>query len=157
MIPQLIKTQFFKVLHDTLEEQAAHVSKSLEVCQGVPAVINVAGGWCGGNAKDDKFVANVDLALRQSVWTSSIAASVAAAHLSEGGLFILPGAAPVIGNSATSGMIAYGAAKAAVHHMAKSCAEGNGGMAEGVSTLCLAPVILDTPMNRKFMPKADFR
>ena len=146
-----------KVLHDTLEQQAAHVSKSLEVCQGVSAVINVAGGWCGGNAADDKFVANVDLALRQSVWTSAIAASVAATHLAKGGLFILPGAAPVIGNSATAGMIAYGASKAAVHHMAKSCADGNGGMAEGVATLCLAPVILDTPMNRKFMSKADFR
>ena len=51
----------------------------------------------------------------------------------------------------------YSAAKAAVHHMARSCADGKGGLPEGASTLCLAPVILDTPMNRKFMPKADFR
>ena len=95
-------------MQDTLKEQAAHVTKSLEVCQGVPAVINVAGGWCGGNAADAKFVDNVDLALRQSVWTSSIAASVAAAHLAPGGLFILPGAAPVLDEGGTAGMIAYG-------------------------------------------------
>ena len=44
-----------------------------------------------------------------------------------------------------------------MHHMARSCADGKGGLPEGASTLCLAPVILDTPMNRKFMPKADFR
>ena len=96
------------VLQDTLKEQAAHVSASLNLTNGVPAVINVAGGWCGGNAKDEKFVDNVDLALRQSVWTSSIAASVAANNLAPGGLFILPGAAPVLDEGGTSGMIAYG-------------------------------------------------
>lgn len=120
------------------------------------AVINVAGGWCGGNCASDDFIANVDLALRQSVWTSAIAASVAAKKLAPGGLFILPGAAPVT-DGGTSGMIAYGASKAAVHHMNLSISGDNGGLAEGNTSLCLAPVVLDTPMNRKFMSNADFR
>jgi len=74
------------------------------------AVINVAGGWCGGNASADNFVANVDLALKQSVWTSAISSHIAAKHLKTGGFFVLPGAAPVL-DGATSGMIAYGASK----------------------------------------------
>jgi len=94
--------------------------------------------------------------LRQSVWTSAIAASVAAKKLAPGGLFILPGAAPVT-DGGTSGMIAYGASKAAVHHMNLSISGENGGLAEGNTSLCLAPVVLDTPMNRKFMSNADFR
>merc|ERR1712212_135057 len=144
------------VTQTTLKEQAAYVNKALEVCSGVPAVINVAGGWCGGNASSDDFIDNVHLALQQSVWTSAVAAGVAAKKLNEGGLFILPGAAPVCSADGTPGMIAYGASKAAVHHMAASCAAEKGGLASGTTTLCLAPVILDTPMNRKFMPKANF-
>ncbi|CBY34066.1 unnamed protein product [Oikopleura dioica] len=142
------------VLQDTLAEQNKHVLDSLAGAEKVDAVINVAGGWCGGNAADDNFVANVDLALRQSVWTSAITCSLAAKLLKPNGLFILPGAAPVL-DGATSGMIAYGASKAAVHHMLSSVATKEGGLPEGAASYCLAPVILDTPMNRKFMPKAD--
>lgn len=121
-------------LKDTLADQNKHVLDSLAGAEKVDgtgvleddrfhslfkfktiiisfsAVINVAGGWCGGNAADDNFVANVDLALRQSVWTSAITCSLAAKLLKPNGLFILPGAAPVL-DGATSGMIAYGAAK----------------------------------------------
>jgi hypothetical protein len=39
--------------------------------------------------------------------------------------------------------------------MLSSVATKEGGLPEGAASYCLAPVILDTPMNRKFMPKAD--
>ena len=94
--------------------------------------------------------------MRQSVWTSAIAAHVAAKKLAPGGLLILPGAAPVC-DGGTAGMIAYGASKAAVHHMNLSVSSKDGGLPDGATSLCLAPVILDTPMNRKFMADADFR
>ena len=51
----------------------------------------------------------------------------------------------------------HSASKAAVHHMNLSVSDQSGGLAEGTTSLCLAPVILDTPMNRKFMSGADFR
>jgi len=41
--------------------------------------------------------------------------------------------------------------------MLSSVASKKGGLAENVTSVCLAPIILDTPNNRKFMPKADFR
>ena len=43
----------------------------------------------------------------KSVWTSAIASHVAANKLAQGGLFLLPGAAPVC-DGGTAGMIAYG-------------------------------------------------
>lgn len=47
-------------------------------------------------------------------------------------------------------------AKAAVHHLVKSLAAPKSGLPDSAVTLAILPVTLDTPMNRKFMPKADF-
>lgn len=53
----------------------------------------------------------------------------------------------------TSGMVAYGLAKAAVHHLVKSIGTdpSASGMAEGVRVVGICPIMLDTPMNRKYM------
>ena len=80
------------------------------------AVMCVAGGWAGGNAAsagrppppptvlmmiqvcipvinyDLDLVKNCDLMWKQSVWTSVVAAGIAARHLREGGLLVLTGA-----------------------------------------------------------------
>lgn len=60
-------------------------------------------------------------------------------------------------------------AKAAVHHLVKSLAEKDGGIPEKSCVTAILPygkilsyyillfrITLDTPMNRQFMPKADF-
>ena len=46
-------------------------------------------------------------------------------------------------------------AKAAVHQLCKSLADADGGLPKESSVLAILPVTLDTPMNRKWMPKAD--
>lgn len=53
-------------------------------------------------------------------------------------------------------MIGYGLAKASVHHLVQSLSGKNSGLPSNSSVLAILPVTLDTPMNRKFMPKADF-
>ena len=55
----------------------------------------------------------------------------------------------------TPGMIGYGMAKAAVHQLVKSLAASDGGLPANSSVFAILPVTLDTPMNRKWMPKAD--
>lgn len=52
-------------------------------------------------------------------------------------------------------MMAYGLSKAAVHHLATSLASSKSGMPKNSTILTILPITLDTPMNRKFMPKAD--
>ena len=47
-------------------------------------------------------------------------------------------------------------AKAAVHQLTRSLGAKGSGLPEGSAALCILPVTLDTPMNRKFMPDADF-
>jgi len=47
-------------------------------------------------------------------------------------------------------------AKAAVHHLTKSLACKDSGLPEKSLVVAILPITLDTPMNRKWMPKADF-
>ena len=52
-------------------------------------------------------------------------------------------------------MMGYGMAKAAVHQLTKSLGDKKSGLPENSVALALLPITLDTPMNRKWMPKAD--
>lgn len=99
------------------------------------------------------FVKNTDLMLKQSVWSSVLASSIASKFLKPGGIVVLTGAKAAL--SPTPGMIGYGLAKAAIHQLTKSLADENGGLPTGAQALSILPVTLDTPMNRKWMPKAD--
>ena len=57
----------------------------------------------------------------------------------------------------TSGMIGYGMAKGAIHQLTKSLAQEGSGIPSESHVLSILPVTLNTPMNRKSMPNADFR
>jgi dihydropteridine reductase len=118
------------------------------------AVVCVAGGWAGGNAASQDLVKNCDLMWKQSVWTSVLAAQISSKHLREGGLLLLTGAQAALG--ATSGMIGYGLAKAAVHQLVSSLGAADSGLPTNTSVLAILPITLDTPGNRKGMPNADF-
>ncbi|KAG7301654.1 hypothetical protein JYU34_014628 [Plutella xylostella] len=137
-------------------QQEEHVVSELgQALQGqkVNAVICVAGGWAGGNAAKD-LSKQADLMWRQSVWSSTIAATLAAKYLNSGGLLALTGAKAAL--EGTPGMIGYGMAKAAVHQLTKSLGTKDSGLPEDSLAVAIMPVTLDTEMNRKWMPKADF-
>ncbi|KAI9315696.1 hypothetical protein BX666DRAFT_1860636 [Dichotomocladium elegans] len=142
---------------DSLAQQAAHIEKSLaSVLDGhkLKALFCVAGGWAGGNAADKGFLDSVELMMQQSVHSSVISAQLATRHMGRDGLVVLTGAAAALGP--TPGMIAYGMAKASVHHLVKDLAVAGSGLPESVKTIGICPVTLDTPMNRKSMPGADY-
>ncbi|KAJ2852587.1 hypothetical protein IWW36_000216 [Coemansia brasiliensis] len=117
------------------------------------ALVCVAGGWQGGNAASKNFLRNADLSLKQSVHTSLIAANIAARHLKPSGLLVLTGAVAAA-QGGTPGMIGYGMAKAAVHHMVASLAMDGSGI-DSPRVVGVLPVTLDTPANRSAMPNAD--
>jgi len=138
-----------------VEQEKNVLSKVGEKLAGekLVGIINVAGGWAGGNTQNPDWVKNADLMWKQSVWSSSIAATVASHHLKENGVLVLPGAQPA--TDGTPGMMGYGMAKAAVHQLVKSLGSPDSGLPKGCCALGLLPVTLDTPMNRKFNPDAD--
>ena len=131
----------------------AGVAAALPAGPSLQAVISVAGGWAGGRVDSQDWIRNADMMWKQSVMSSSIAASLASRHLVEGGLLVLPGARPA--TAATPGMLGYGMAKAAVHQLVKSLGGPDCGLPARACCLAILPVTLDTPMNRKFMPDAD--
>lgn len=112
----------------------------------------VAGGWAGGNATKD-LAKNSQLMWQQSVCSSLISATIAAHHLKAGGVIQLTGAKAAL--EGTPGMIGYGLAKSAVHQLTKSLAGKDSGLPDGSTAVAILPITLDTPMNRKWMPKAD--
>ncbi|CAO3615973.1 unnamed protein product [Cunninghamella blakesleeana] len=144
-------------VNHTLEEQGNQVKQSLEsLLNGdkLSAIFCVAGGWAGGNASSKGFLNSSELMVKQSVNSSLVAANVAAHFLKSGGLLTLTGALAAL--DATPGMIGYGIAKAAVHHLTKDLSQPESGLPEGAKVISICPVTIDTPMNRKFMPDADF-
>ncbi|XP_047441683.1 quinoid dihydropteridine reductase a [Mugil cephalus] len=142
---------------ESFTEQAGQVTTAVAQLLGeqkVDAILCVAGGWAGGNCSSKDLYKNADLMWKQSVWTSTISSHIAALHLKPGGLLTLAGAKAA--QSGTGGMIGYGMAKAAVHQLCQSLAAKNSGMPSGAAAVAILPVTLDTAMNRKFMPDADF-
>ncbi|CAJ0608150.1 unnamed protein product, partial [Cylicocyclus nassatus] len=145
----------------TVDSKDDWVTQENTILKGVAAAVDspvdgifcVAGGWAGGNADSNDFISNADLMWKQSVWSSAIAARVAAKHLKPGGLLQFTGA--LAATHGTPGMIAYGMAKAAVHQLTTSLAGKDSGLPVNSCVLALLPITLDTPMNRKWMPKAD--
>lgn len=144
-------------LSESFTEQAGQVTADVARLLGeqkVDAILCVAGGWAGGSCSSKDLYKNTDLMWKQSVWTSTISSHLAALHLKPGGLLTLAGAKAAL--SGTGGMVGYGMAKAAVHQLCQSLAGKNSGMPSGAVAVAILPVTLDTPMNRKFMPDADF-
>ncbi|KAJ2355718.1 hypothetical protein IWW50_002348 [Coemansia erecta] len=140
-----------------LDTQGTRISEDVgELLSGAKAdaILCVAGGWQGGNAASASFLRNADMSLKQSVNTSLIAAHIAARHLKPSGLLALTGAIPAQ-QGGTPGMIGYGMAKAAVHHLVASLAMDGSGI-DSPRVVGILPTTLDTPGNRSAMPDADF-
>ncbi|KAM3866971.1 quinoid dihydropteridine reductase a [Diretmus argenteus] len=144
-------------MSESFTEHAGQVTADVAQLLGeekVDAILCVAGGWAGGNCGSKDLFKNADLMWKQSVWSSTISSHLAVLHLKPGGLLTLAGAKASL--SGTGGMVGYGMAKAAVHQLCQSLANKNSGLPSGSTAVAILPVTLDTPMNRKFMPDADF-
>lgn len=148
--------------HNILVTGDTWLNQEENVCSEVTAVLKeekldallcFAGGWAGGSPSSKDFIKNAEIMWRSSVWPSSISARLACEHLREGGVVVLPGAQPA--TTGTPTMAGYGMAKAAVHQLVASLAGSKSGLPADCTSLAILPNTLDTPMNRKWMPKAD--
>lgn len=138
------------------EEQSNQVQNHLTHIlsgQKLDGIFNVAGGWAGGNAASETFINSCTLMWQQAVQTSVVTAQIAANHLNKRGIVVLSGALPA--ENGTPGMIGYGMCKASIHQLTRCLGEEGSGLPKGAHALCILPVTLDTPMNRKYMADAD--
>jgi len=121
---------------------------------GLNAVVCVAGGWLGGNVKDESIFDGIDQMFTYNVQSSIAAAHIATNFLKEGGLLVLTGAHAAL--SATPTMIAYGVTKSATHHLIASLVDPTGGLPKDAAVVGILPICLDTTTNRQSMPTANF-
>ncbi|ENN76900.1 hypothetical protein HUJ04_007333 [Dendroctonus ponderosae] len=144
-----------KTSESFIQQESAIVSAIGNILKDekLDGIFCVAGGWAGGNSSKD-LAKSSELMWTQSVCSSVIASTLASKYLREGGVLQLTGAKAAL--EATPGMIGYGMAKAAVHHLTKSLAGKDSGLPSNSTVLAILPITLDTPMNRKWMPNADF-
>lgn len=136
------------------EEVTAFVSRALEDFGKVDVLVNVVGGYMGGptvtetSLKDWRFMMDLNL-------TSAFLVSRAVVpHLVKRGGGKIVSVASISGLKGEEGHAAYSASKAGVIRLTEALSEEVRG--KGVNVNCIMPTIIDTPANRKAMPKANF-
>ena len=117
------------------------------------ALFNIAGGFQWETVEDGKpetwdrmFALNLKTALNAS--------KAALPHLIESGSGRIVNVGAQTALRAASGFGPYAASKSAVHRLTESLAEEL--KLKGVTVNAVLPSIIDTPANRRDMPKADF-
>ncbi|KAG1703027.1 hypothetical protein DVH05_007940 [Phytophthora capsici] len=140
----LPKSNSLKQAEQTLKEISDRHGK-------MNTVVCTAGGWAGGSIRDADSLVNLGTMHAQNLESAFLATYLASHLLVPGGLLVLTGATAAL--QATSGMVSYGASKAATHHLIASAVTE---LPEDATVLGVLPTTIDTPMNRKFMADADF-
>jgi NAD(P)-dependent dehydrogenase (short-subunit alcohol dehydrogenase family) len=117
------------------------------------ALLNIAGGFQWDTFADGK-VDSWDRMYAMNLKTALNACKAALPYLLESGAGRIINVGAQSALHAASGFGPYAAAKSAVHRMTESLADEL--KLRGVTVNAVLPSIIDTPMNRRDMPKADF-
>jgi NAD(P)-dependent dehydrogenase (short-subunit alcohol dehydrogenase family) len=119
------------------------------------ASIHIAGGFAMGEvAKTDKAALMAQLDSNLISCFLCCRAAVNAMRAAGGGRIVNVAARPALEWRSGAGMAAYTVAKAGVAALTVALAEEVA--KDGILVNAVAPSIMDTPANRKAMPKADF-
>ena len=137
-------------LSDTAQAKTA-IDAAAKALGGLDALVNIAGTFRWETLADGS-PETFDLLYRINLRTAVAASKAALAHLPDGGRIVNIGAASAFKGNA--GVAAYAASKSGVMRLTESLAEEL--KARGITVNAVLPSIIDTPPNRKDMPKADF-
>ena len=117
------------------------------------ALLNIAGGFQWDTFADGK-VDSWDRMYAMNLKTALNACKAALPYLLESGAGRIVNVGAQSALHASSGFRPYAASKSAVHRLTESLADEL--KLKGVTVNAVLPSIIDTPMNRRDMPKADF-
>jgi NAD(P)-dependent dehydrogenase (short-subunit alcohol dehydrogenase family) len=120
---------------------------------GLYALVNVAGAFRFETVAEGD-VATWDFLYSVNLKTALCASKAALPHLSSGGTGRIVNIGAGAAAKASAGMGAYAASKAGVARLTEALSEEV--KAKGITVNAVLPSIIDTPANRKDMPKADF-
>lgn len=130
---------------------AAAFTRAAEELGGIDALVNAAGGFVWESMADGS-IASWDRMFAMNLRSAAIASRAALAYLPAGGAIVNIGAAAA--SNAAMGMAPYAASKAGVMALTESLADEL--RHRHIRVNAVLPTILDTPVNRKDMPDADY-
>ena len=138
---------------DLADTTAAHAAldAAAKALGGLDALVNIAGTFRFETLADGS-PDTWDLLYRINLRTAVAASKAALVHLPDGGRIVNIGAASAL--KAGAGVGAYTASKSGVMRFTESLAEEL--KPRDITVNAVLPSIIDTPPNRKDMPKADF-
>jgi len=137
-----------------LSDEAA-VTAFYDKLPPLSAVVNIAGGFAWAPIADSS-VKILQQQLSMNLVSCALSCRAAVANFRKGGKgghIVNISARPALNPRQGANMTAYTASKAAVAAFTVALAEEL--KAENISAIALAPSTIDTPTNRKDMPKAD--
>ena len=137
-------------LSDTASAKSA-IDAAANALGGLDALVNIAGSFRWETLADGS-PETWDLLYRINLRTAVAASKAALAHLQAGGRIVNIGANSAL--KAGAGVGAYTASKSGVMRFTESLADEL--KERDITVNAVLPSIIDTPPNRKDMPKADF-
>jgi dihydropteridine reductase len=117
------------------------------------AILVTAGGWTGGNIKNEDYFEAVNTMNEVNLYPSLLAAHLATKYMEPQGLISFTGAAAVYKEPQPE-MLGYALSKAGVHYLATALSEQ--ASQYNIRVVTILPTVIDTETNRKFMPDSDF-
>ncbi|GAB4024079.1 SDR family NAD(P)-dependent oxidoreductase [Spirosoma koreense] len=139
------------------EAQVAAVIERAVAEQGpIDAAVLLAGGYAGGSLLETTG-ALIDQMMTINFKTAYHVVQPLFAHMSQqatGGKFILVGARPALDATAGKEAVAYALSKSLLVQLSEII--NVSGKAHRIVSTVIAPSIIDTPLNRTYMPDADF-
>jgi len=120
---------------------------------GVDVLVNLAGGWGGGTRLAEMSVDDWDAVMNSNLRTAFLINRAVLPHMVEQGWGRIVNVASRAAESPGARQAAYNVAKAGVAALTASIAQDYA--RQGVVANCISPSIIDSPANRRAMPKMD--
>ena len=140
------------VVTGSLTDEAA-VSRLYQPISPLWASIHLAGGFAAGALRETS-AATIHQQIDMNLMSGLLCCRAAVTAMTAGGRIVNVAARAALEWRSGAGMVAYTASKAAVAALTAALAEEVA--KDGILVNAVAPSIMDTPANRKSMPKANY-
>jgi NAD(P)-dependent dehydrogenase (short-subunit alcohol dehydrogenase family) len=140
------------IVTGSLTDEAA-VSRLYQPISPLWASIHLAGGFAAGALRETSAV-TIHRQLDMNLMSCLLCCRAAVTAMAAGGRIVNVAARAALEWRTGAGMVAYTASKAAVAALTAALAEEVA--KDGILVNAVAPSIMDTPANRKSMPKANY-
>jgi NAD(P)-dependent dehydrogenase (short-subunit alcohol dehydrogenase family) len=140
------------IVTGSLTDEAA-VGRLYQPISSLWASIHLAGGFAAGALRDTS-AATIHQQIDMNLMSCLLCCRAAVTAMAGGGRIVNVAARAALEWRSGAGMVAYTASKAAVAALTAALAEEVA--KDGILVNAVAPSIMDTPANRKSMPKANY-